>query len=132
MVLVTDCRPLMLFDSHRQVAYGSVDLTIFDKNTLWLTISNVVVRSTFTQTVRCGGFFWLKLVAISLVSRSKAEVVVSRSETLLVCGWKRWLLTVGSKRASKTFCCWTEERDRPVRSAMRGVLAWLWDWDDNG
>ena len=38
-------------------------------------LSNAAVRSTATQTVRCGGFLWLKPVAISLVSCSKAEVV---------------------------------------------------------
>ena len=36
--IVTDCLPLMLFDSYRQVASGSVDLAIFDSSTLWLTI----------------------------------------------------------------------------------------------
>ena len=36
---------------------------------------NTAVRSTATHTDRCGGFFWLKPVAISLVSCSKAEVV---------------------------------------------------------
>ena len=46
-----------------------VDLTIFDNNTLWLTVSNAVVWSAATQTVRCGGFLWLKPVAISLVSQ---------------------------------------------------------------
>ena len=79
---------------------GSVDLTIFDNNTLWLTVSNVAVRSTATQTVRCGGFLWLKPFEISLVSCSKAEVVECP-------GWSadgsRCLLTIGSKRASITF-----------------------------
>ena len=36
---------------------------------------------------------------------------------------------VGSKRASITRCR-TEERDRPIRSAERGVLAWFRYWDD--
>ena len=65
----------MYIDSHRQVASDSVDLTIFDNNTSWLTISNAAVRSTATQIVRCGGFLWLNPVAISLVSCIKAEVV---------------------------------------------------------
>ena len=66
--LVTDCLPLKKFESHRQVASESVDLTIFENSTLWLTVSNATVRSTATQTVRSGGFLWLKPVAISLVS----------------------------------------------------------------
>ena len=36
--LVTDCLDLMSFDSHRQV----VDPAIFDRSTLWLTVSKVV------------------------------------------------------------------------------------------
>ena len=46
---------------------------------------------------------------------------------------------VGSKSASITFTAGqrseigrTEERDRPIRSAERAVLAWFRDWDDNG
>ena len=53
--LVTDCLPLMWVDS--QVTSGSVDLEIFDSIALWLTVSNATVRSTATQTVRCGGSF---------------------------------------------------------------------------
>ena len=65
--LLTDCLPLKSFDSHRQVASGSVDFTILDNSTLWLTVSNAAVSSTATHTVRCGGFLWLKHVAISVV-----------------------------------------------------------------
>ena len=83
---------------------GSVEITIFDNSTLWLTVSNAGVRSTAKQTVRCGGFLWLKPVAISLVSCSKAEVVEfpGRKPCWSADG-SRWLLTVGSKRASITF-----------------------------
>ena len=57
-----------------------------------------------TQTVRCGRFLWLKPVAISLVSCSKAEVVecLGRKPCWSADG-SRWSLTVGSKRASITF-----------------------------
>ena len=91
------------------------------------------MRSTATQTVRCGGFLWLKPVAISFVSCSKAEVVEcpGRKPCWSADG-SRWLLTVGSKRSSITFAAGPEERDRPIRSAERGVLAWFRDWDDNG
>ena len=56
------------------------------------------------QTVRCEGFHWLKPVAISLVSCSKTEVVEypGRKPCWSADG-RRWLLTVGSKRASITF-----------------------------
>ena len=69
-----------------------------------LPVSNDAVSSTATQTVRGGGFLWLKPVAISLVSCSKAEVVEcpGRKPCWYVDG-SRWLLTVGSKRASITF-----------------------------
>ena len=65
-------------------------------------VSNSAVRSTATQTVRCGGFLWLKTVAISLVSCSKAEVVECpcRKPRCSADG-SRWLL-VGSKRDSIT------------------------------
>ena len=102
--LVIDCLPLKYFDSHRQISSGSVDLTILDNSTLWLTVSNAAVRSTAIQTVRCGGFLWLKPFAILLVSCSKAEVV--ECPCLKPC-WSadgsRWLLMVGSKRASIPF-----------------------------
>ena len=64
----------MSFDSHRQVASGSVDLAIFDSSTLWLTVSNAAVRSIATQIVRCGSFLLLKPAAKILVSCSRAEV----------------------------------------------------------
>ena len=89
---VNDCLLLMLFVSHRQVTSGSVDLTIFYNNTLWLTVSNATVRSTATQTVRCGGFLWLKPVVISLVSCSGR---VPGWETVLVCGWKQVVVDGG-------------------------------------
>ena len=41
----------------------------------WQTVSNAAVRSTAMQTVRSGGFLWLKPVAMSVVSWSRAEVV---------------------------------------------------------
>ena len=41
------------------MAGGSVDLAILDISVLWLTVSNAAVKSTSTQTVRWGGFFWL-------------------------------------------------------------------------
>ena len=44
------------FVGRGQVASGNVDLAIFDNSTLWLPVSNAAVRSTATQTVRCGGF----------------------------------------------------------------------------
>ena len=95
---------ILAFDSHRQVASGSVDLTILDNSTLWLTVSNAAVRSTATHTIRCRGFLWLKPVAISLVSCSKAEVVEcpGRKPCWSADG-NRWLLMVGSKRTSITF-----------------------------
>ena len=34
------------------------------------------------------------------------------------------------QKSLHNFRCWTEERDRPIRSAERGVLAWFRDWDD--
>ena len=40
------------------------------------------------RTVRCDGFFWLKLVAISLVSCINA-LDVALSETVMVCVWKQ-------------------------------------------
>ena len=61
--------------SNREVTSGSVDLEIFDIRTLWLTVSKAAVRSTATQTVRWGGFFWLNPVAMSVVSCNSAEVV---------------------------------------------------------
>ena len=98
--ILTDYLPLMLFYSHRQVASGSVDLTIFDNNTLWLTVSNATVRSTATQTVRCGGFLWLKPVAISLVSCSKAEVVECPGrKSCWSADGRRWLLMVGVRES---------------------------------
>ena len=91
-------------DELNEVASGSVDLTILDNSTLWLTVSNAAVRLTATHTVRCGGFLWLKPVAISLVSCSKAEVVEcpGRKPCWSADG-SRWLLMIGSKRASITF-----------------------------
>ena len=38
-------------------------------------MSKAAVRSTATQTVRWGGFFWLNPVAMSVVSCNSAEVV---------------------------------------------------------
>ena len=72
--------------------------------TLWLTVSNAAIRSTATQTVRCESLLWLKPVAISLVSCSKAEVVEcpGRKPCWYADGI-RWLLTVVSKRAFITF-----------------------------
>ena len=97
--LVTDCCLLYSLTS-----IGSVYLTIFDNNTLWLIVWNAAVRSTATQTIRCAGSLWLKSVAISLVSCSKAEVVECPGRKLC---WSAdgswWLLTVGSERASITF-----------------------------
>ena len=96
---------------------------------LWLTV-HAAVKSTATQAVRCGCLFWLKSVAISLVSCSKAEVVECPGrKPCWSTGGSRWLLTVGSKRASITRS-WTDERDGPIRSAERAVLAWFRDWDD--
>ena len=71
----------------------------------------------------------MKPVAISLVSCSKAEVVEcpGRKPCWSADG-SRWLLTVGSERASITFAA----GQRPVRSVERGVIAWFRDWDDNG
>ena len=107
----------MLFDSNRQVTSGSVDLTIFDNNTLWLTVSNSAVRST--ATVRHGGFICLKPVAILLVSCCKEEVVECLGRKLW---WStagiRWLLAVGSKRASITFAA--GHRNELIRSTERG------------
>ena len=57
------------------VGDGSVDLAILDIRVLWQTVSNAAVRSTATQTVRSGGFLWLKPVTMSVVSWSRAEVV---------------------------------------------------------
>ena len=54
--------------------------------------SRSTVRSTATQTELCGGFLWLKPVVVSLVSCSKAEVVMSGSETMLVYGWKQMVV----------------------------------------
>ena len=73
----------------------------------------------------------MKPVAISLVSCSKAEVVEcpGRKPCWSADG-SMWLLTVGSK-SLHNFRYWTEERDRPIGSAERGVLAWFRDWDDN-
>ena len=82
--LVTDCLPLKQFDSHRQVTSGSVDLAIFDNSTLWLTVSNAAVRSTATQAVRCGGFLWLKPVAISLVSCVGLRMDAGGSKTVYI------------------------------------------------
>ena len=104
LLLVTDCLPLMSFDSHRQVASGSVDLAIFDNSALWLTVSNAAVRSsTATQTVRCGVFLSLKPLATSLVSCSKAEVFECpvRNPCWSEAGSK-CVLTVVSMRASIT------------------------------
>ena len=71
---------------------------------LYLTVSDSAVRSTATLTVRCGGFLRLKPVAISLVSCSKADLVESPSrKPCWSADWTRWLLTVGSKRASIIF-----------------------------
>ena len=65
---------------------------------------NISADASKSVAVRCGGFLWLKLVAISLVSCSKAEVVECPGRKPY---WSadgiRWLLTVGSKRASITF-----------------------------
>ena len=96
--LGTYCPTPMLPDSYRQVASGSVDLTIPDNNTPWLTVSIATVRPTATQMIPCGGFLWLKPVAISLVSCSKAEVVEypGRKPCWSADG-RRWLLTMGSK-----------------------------------
>ena len=85
----------MWFDSHRQVASGSVYLTIFDNNTLWMTVSNAAVRSRVTHTVRCGSFLWLKPVTISLVSFSKAEVVECPGrKPYWSADWSSWRLEV--------------------------------------
>ena len=104
LLLVTDCLPLMQFDGHRQLASGSVDLAIFDNSALWLTVSNAAVRSTATQTVRCGGFLLLKPVATSPVSCSKAEVLECpvRNPCWSEAGSK-CVLTVVSIRASINF-----------------------------
>ena len=70
----------------------------------------------------------LKPVAISVLSCSKAEVVEcpGRRPCRSADG-SRWLLTVGSKRASITFAArqWSE-----IRSAKRSGLAWFRDLDD--
>ena len=71
---------------------------------LWLTVSNAAVKSTATQTVRCGGFLLLKPVATALVSCSKAEVGECPVRNLC---WSeagsKCVLTVVSIRASITF-----------------------------
>ena len=72
-------------------AYGSVDLTIFDNSTLWLNVSNAAGRSTATQTVRSGSYFWLKLVTISPINCGR----VSGLETALACGWKQMAVDGG-------------------------------------
>ena len=67
-------------------------------------LSNTAVRSTATQTGRCGCFLWLKHVAISLVSCSKAEVVeYPGRKSCWSADVSRWVLTVESMRASITF-----------------------------
>ena len=38
--------PLMWFDSHQQVASGSVNINIIDNSTLWFNLSYVVFRAT--------------------------------------------------------------------------------------
>ena len=64
-------------------------------------------------------------VAISLISCSKAEVVECPGrKSCWSADGNRWLLTVGSKRASITFA--------PRQRIERGVPAWFRDWDDNG
>ena len=60
----------------------------------------------------------------------RAEVGVSGSETVLVCGWKQVVVDGGKLESLHNFHCWTEEQDRSIRSAERGVLAWFRDCDD--
>ena len=86
------------------MAAGSVDLAILDISVLWHTVSNAAVRSTATQTVRCGGFLWLNPVAMSVVSWSSAEVVECPGRKPCWSGAGcRCALTMGSTSASKTF-----------------------------
>ena len=49
---------------------------------------------------------------------------------MLVCICKQVVVDSGKYESLHNFFCWTEELDRPIRSAKRGVLAWYRDWDD--
>ena len=51
-------------------------VVIFDNRLLWQAVLNAADKSTARQTVRSGGFLWLDPIVMSVVTRSKAEVVV--------------------------------------------------------
>ena len=93
---------------------------------LWQTVSNAAVRSTSTQTVRCGGFRWLKPVAISVVSWSRAEVVEWAGQNPCWSGdGRRWLLSSGKMRASVTFAAGQSSEigryDVPCEESLPGL-----------
>ena len=48
---------------------------IFDNRLLWKTVSNAADKSTATQRVRSGDFFWLNPIAMYVVNSSRVEVV---------------------------------------------------------
>ena len=112
------------------MASGSVDLAIFDIRTLWDTVSNAAVKSTATQTVRLGGFFWLNPVAMSVVSWRSAEVVECPGRKPCWSGaGSRCALIMGRTSASKTFAA--GHKSEIGRCALRRVLAGLRYRDDN-
>ena len=46
-----------------------------DPAILDISVSNAAIKSMATHTVRCGGFPWLKIVSVSVVSLKKENVV---------------------------------------------------------
>ena len=70
---------------------------------------------------------------MSLISYNNAEVIVSGSDTLLVCEWKQVLVVDGRKYESlHNFGYRAEDLDRLIQSAESGDLSWFRYGDDNG
>ena len=92
------------------MAGGGFDLLILDSRLLWQTVSNAAVKSTDTQTVRSGGFFWLNPIAMSVVNCNIAEVV--ECSCLKPC-WSgagtRYVLMVGRIRGHRSDICRYED-----------------------